>query len=134
MMINIYDSLHTTYMGRFISYSIKFTAIKDEDHVIFFKHRKFMDNSISAGKKTIIGRSLVLIINHNFFACIQEHVIQGQLRSQGITVKSHMGSNKKEHMSIYHVDDTSQHPFPLSCVFLPAVYRFDSRMRMIRQL
>jgi hypothetical protein len=68
MVVNVYDSLHITYAGSLISDSVKVTAIEHKDHIIIIKCGKFMDYCITAGKKTIIPRCFILIINYSFLA------------------------------------------------------------------
>jgi hypothetical protein len=90
MMVNVYDALHAADAGSFISDPVKFAAIEDEYDVTFFEGGKLMDNLITPGEETIIARCFILIVNCNRLAHIKKHMIQGQLRSQRIAIKSDM--------------------------------------------
>ena len=88
MMVNIYDTFHVADAGSLISDPVKFAAIEYEYDIACFEGGELMDDLCTPGEKTIIARSFILIIYYNLFAHIGKHSIQGQFRSQRITIKS----------------------------------------------
>jgi len=87
-----------------------------------------MYNLVATGEKAINFRCFVLIIHHNILPHIREHLIERKFRPQGISVKPHMGRDKKRIVSVYDFNNATQHAVHQHFVFPPAVCRFDFRM------
>ncbi len=103
MMVNAYNFVYGTYPVCFISDPLNIAAIQNKNRVKPVYRVHGMYNILGAGEESIHIRCLVLIINDGFFAHATQCVIYGQLRPQGITIRSHVGRDEKGGAGMYNL-------------------------------
>ena len=75
VMINGDDPLYPSYLVCRFSYTFQLTAIQDKGGVELPQRGKLLNYNFIAGKKTIILRGFILIINDSFFFHTTKHMV-----------------------------------------------------------